>query len=64
MPGSVVDRARQVHPRPGVVVHHDGFPRLHSASVGTGRRTTDAEFVGLDWPGLSGHGETASRKES
>src|SRR5664280_96415 len=64
MPGSVVDRARHVHPRPGLVVLVDGLPRLHSASVGTGRRTTDTEFVGLDWSGLSGHGETTSRKES
>src|SRR5664280_1807451 len=54
MPGSVVDRARHVHPRPGLVVIDDGLPRLHSASAGTGRRTTDTEFVGLDGRGSGG----------
>jgi EAL domain-containing protein (putative c-di-GMP-specific phosphodiesterase class I) len=63
MPGVVVDRARHVHPRLGLVVHYDGFPWLHSASVGTGRRTTDAGFAGLSCSGLSGHSETTSRKE-
>src|SRR5664280_2972187 len=62
MPGGVVDRARQVHPRPGLVVLDDGLPRLHSAFVGTSRRTTDTEFVGLNWSGLAGHSETISQR--
>src|SRR5450759_1602997 len=64
MSGGVVDRARHVYPRPGLVVLDDGLPRLHSVFVGTCRRTTDAEFVGLNYSGLSGHSETTSRKES
>jgi len=34
MSGGVVDRAQQVHPRPGVVVLDDGFPWLPLASLG------------------------------